>query len=232
MYNSMDYDEAIKSIYTLSKDDRRVLIDNYAKEMLRKDTELAYNILSNPEYKFGEVNNTCPKFKWNTSKLKKSSIIENIVKLYNDLQFDEGASYIYYKDTTTPMIDTPIEVIKFLKALILGHMSVNQDFSVAVAKYTRTALDLLRDGLVYPIEPVADSDLENILFEELNCFYKEILDSNNIKYSEVLKEKKKKTSKKKTSSTNKIEKVEGEVVGVFSSNLNKMFSYAVDDIID
>lgn len=238
MNNLPDYAKNfLVNLHVQDKSNKRVLIDWHAKCKLTKDTDLAYNLAMDPNYHVTSVNNKCSKFKLRADKLERTLLICNIKNCYKDIVFEEGTSCIVYKDSRDESIPIPMPIIKFVKSLLLGQISSNEEFSNIVSKYLAELTESLYHSITHPITVKAETPLEKIVVEELNEFYKEILVENKIEYSEVLKDKKpskKRKKSKKSNTKNTIERVEGEIVEEMPPlhSLDEFCSFAVDDIID
>lgn len=213
-YSQQELNEAAavyKSFYEETSGDARVLIDEYAKSLLRQNTELAQALSLNPNYRFGKVSHTCSKFKWDSNNdIQESSMIDGIVQIMATMSFDKDASGMVIDQTNGLSSHVHTELVKFIKALTIGQISPNEKFSMVVGKFTNAVVDGCLNGLYYPIEFDVEGPLQQVVLDDLNNFLYKILQDNNIEYTAIAEVGKKKSKKKKVST--KVERVEGEVV--------------------
>lgn len=130
-------------------------------------------------------------------------IISEIISMQQHIKLtDNCSSYVRYIDEgVEKTVAVHKNLITFLKAAIVSQYNASHEFSQIVSAFIfELVLEIISNNYVLPISTPAKSRLQEVILKELNDYCKELFDSCNIKYGEVVMEQTTKKSKKKAES--------------------------------
>lgn len=132
----------------------------------------------------------------NKKNIGKEPIIVDIINGTKNFNLSDEQARIIYMDgeITEKTLNVHPTLIKLLKTCVASSYNVCKDYSTVVSAFVKQLLDNL-PTIILPLDLPAGNKLQKIIGSELNEFLKEICDTENIDYQEIV-EKPKKTKKK------------------------------------
>lgn len=184
----------------------RDIVDNIVVTNQIRNPDLYMSIRNIPAY-FGQVDDSENKVKLTpikgTSKASASSLIVDIVEGYKLCQLEAGEGSIMFIDGS--QVEATVKcnpiLIKIIKTCTVCSYNVNEDYATVVAEFVKQLLDGLHSTLNLPLTLPSNNTTQKLIAEELNEFIKNICDENDIKYLEVVDEKKSKSTKNNKNKT-------------------------------
>lgn len=175
----------------------RPVIDSVVIDNSDKDYSLYMQVRDSVLYAGRQVDSRLPKVTLNKI-AQRSSLISELVNLYYYIKFDSDDAFIMYDGVRH---NVNVEIVRFLKALLVNHMNPNQEYSQllsGICQYIMTTV-VAGEQFVIPTSVNTESPMQEVVKREIDKFFKQILITHNIPYSEVVEVSDKPSKRKKAS---------------------------------
>lgn len=173
---------------------KRNILDDVFEENKSRDVNAYWQLKQTPLYA-GLVDRKPYKVTiTDTAKIGKGSLIDRTIRTFNYITLDDEHAGIKYE---SGFVKTHPDIVRFIKACVTTQYCESAIYSDVVGSFVKQILsDLENGGLQLPVTMSYSLPVQEIILRELNEFFTELCDKNDVKYYAVIESKPKKGKKK------------------------------------